>query len=451
MSTRLVESASRMLDTRLSRRGFLRRAAMVGTALVAAPATYILRPVSAQAAVLPGDCGANTPCNDGWTDFCINLAGHGVNTCPPGSMVAGWWRAEGNGPYCNGGHRYFMDCNASTCSCPCGPSGTCDHSCTQFPCECNLESCDHRKVGCTRFRYGQCNNHHPCLGPITCRVVTCVTPWEWDSSCTQTTAVADSTYDHPPASVLPDTAPKPPRPARVGVVTGNTWELRNSASGGAPHSTFTFGSAGDVPLMGDFANSGVSTAGMVRNTRHGIAGTESSLIWYLRQVEGPGDPEIAVAYGRPGDIPVVGDWNRNGVHTIGVVRGGRWLLRNNNSPGPAHLDITFSGYQAGDIPVVGDWDGDGRTGIGYARVQGDEVRWLLRDTLSSGGAQHDFTFGAGPGRPVTGDWDGDGAAGVGWFAGGIWHVRNQLSSGAADATFAFGNADGAPVTWWRMT
>jgi hypothetical protein len=235
------------------------------------------------------------------------------------------------------------------------------------------------------------------------------------------------------------------------VVTGNSWQLRDTASGGAAHSTFNFGSAGDIPLMGDFANSGVSTAGMVRNTRHGIAGTESSLIWYLRQVEGPGDPEIAVAYGLPGDSPVVGDWNRNGVHTIGVVRGGRWLLRNNNSAGPSHLDITFSGYQEGDIPVVGDWDGDGRTGIGYARVQGDEVRWLLRDTLSSGGPQHDFTFGAGPGRPVTGDWDGDGATGVGWFAAGIWHVRNQLSSGAADATFAFGNADGVPVTWWRMT
>ena len=76
MSKRLVESASKFLDGKVSRRGFLRRAAWVGTALVAAPATYMFRPVTAQAAVLPSQCGSNTPCNDGWTDFCINLPGH---------------------------------------------------------------------------------------------------------------------------------------------------------------------------------------------------------------------------------------------------------------------------------------------------------------------------------------------------------------------------------------
>lgn len=451
MSTRLVESATRFLDGKVSRRGFLRRAAWVGTAIVAAPATYLFRPVTAQAAVLPSQCGPNTPCNDGWTDFCINLPGHSVNTCPPGSMIAGWWRAEGNGPYCNGGVRYFMDCNGSSCSCGCGSSGTCAPSCTEFPCQCNLDSCDHRKVGCTRFRYGQCNNHEACLGPIVCRVVTCIPPWEWDSSCTTTTAVANATYNHPPASVQPDMSPKPATPARIGVVTGNAWQLRNSASAGGADATFTFGSVGDRPVMGDYSNAGVRTAGMVRNTRFGIAGTEGNLIWYLRQVEGPGNPDLVIEYGSPGDFPVVGDWDRDGVSEIGVVRGNRWLLRNRNSAGSPDIDITFSGWQQGDIPVVGDWDGDGRTGIGYARVQGGQVRWLLRDTLNSGGAEYDFTFGSGgSGHPVAGDWNGDGIWGVGWFSGGTWQIRNSLSPGSADSTFSFGNANGIPVTWTRL-
>ena len=177
MSAKLVEAASRVLDTHTSRRGFLRRAAMVGTALVAAPATYILRPGSAYGAIVPSECGGGTRCNDGWTDLCCNI--HGVNTCPPGNVVAGWWRAEGN-TFCDGNSRYYMDCNSASCGgCSCGETGTCAHTCVSCNCQCNHDNCNERKVCCTRFRYGQCNRHMPCIGPITCRVVTCVPPWEW--------------------------------------------------------------------------------------------------------------------------------------------------------------------------------------------------------------------------------------------------------------------------------
>ena len=443
MSTKLVDAASRFLDARTSRRGFLRRAAMVGTALVAAPATYILRPVTAEAAVTPGDCPSGSKCNDGWTDFCSNI--HGVNTCPPGALVGGWWRAEGN-TYCNGGSRYYMDCHGAECSCGCGASGTCSSGCTDFPCMCNHDNCHERKIGCTRFRYGQCNNQEPCIGAIVCRVVTCIPPWEWDSSCTKTDAVSQSTYSHGSTTeapgLHPDSTPKGPYPARPAVLVGNTWQLRNLLSSGNPSSTFQFGLPGDVPVVGDFSNSGVRTVGMVRGARHGVAGTHDTLTWYLRQVEGPGDPDLVVEYGRAGDIPVVGDWDGNGVHTIGVVRGNRWLLRNSNSPGGADYDFTFG--QSGDIPVVGDWNGDGRTSIGM--VRGD--RWLLRNSLSSGGADYDFMFG-GSGIPVTGDWNGNGRTGVGWFNSGTWSIRNPLSSGTPSSTFTFGNSNGIPATWGR--
>ena len=33
-----------------------------------------------------------------------------------------------------------------------------------------------------QFRYGQCNQA-VCVGPIRCRVVTCVPPWQWDPAC----------------------------------------------------------------------------------------------------------------------------------------------------------------------------------------------------------------------------------------------------------------------------
>ena len=436
MSTRLVAAATRAVDTRTSRRGFLRRAAMVGTALVAAPAAYILRPGSAYGAVVPSQCSGGARCNDGWTDFCCNI--HGVNTCPPGDVVAGWWRAEGN-TFCDGRSRYYMDCNSADCGgCSCGGSGTCSDTCVNCNCQCNHDNCNERRVCCTRFRYGQCNNHLPCIGPITCRVVTCVPPWEWDSTCTTTSAVSQSTYTHNAPGLLPDTTPKGPYRARPAVVSGTRFELRNTLSSGAANQTFDFGLPGDYPVAGDFSNAGVRTIGMVRNTRHGVAGV-GSLVWFLRQVEGPGSANLVIEYGIPGDIPVVGDWNGNGVHTIGVMRGNRWLLRNSNRAGSPDIGFVFG--QAGDIPVVGDWNGDGRTGIGVVRGN----RWMLRNTLSAGPPDWDFTF-AGNGMPVTGDWDGDGRTGVGWFNAGTWTIRNIGST--ASTSFTFGG-NGFPLTWGR--
>jgi hypothetical protein len=437
MSTRLVAAASRALDSRVSRRGFLRRAAMVGTALVAAPVTYILRPTSAYAAVVPSQCGGGKACNDGWTDFCCNV--HGVNTCPPGNVVAGWWRAEGN-TYCDGNSRYYMDCNSADCGgCSCGGSGTCSDNCVDCNCHCNHDNCNERKTCCTRFRYGQCNNQMPCVGPITCRVVTCVPPWEWDSTCTTTDAVSQSTYSHNASGLLPDTTPKGPYPARPAVLTGGTWQLRNTTTSGGANQTFDFGIDGDYPVMGDFSNAGVRTVGVVRNTRHGPAGRDN-LVWLLRQIEGPGDPELVIEYGRPGDIPVVGDWDGDGVHTIGVVRGNQWLLRNSNREGGADLDFVFG--QVGDIPVVGDWNGDGRTGIGVVRGN----RWLLRNTASAGGPDYDITF-AGGGHPVTGDWFGNWRTGLGWFDSGSWSIRGIANPSII--TFDFGNPNGIPATWGR--
>ncbi|MGB8362624.1 MAG: twin-arginine translocation signal domain-containing protein [Acidimicrobiia bacterium] len=440
MSTKLVSAASRFLDARTSRRGFLRRAAMVGTALVAAPATYLLRPVTAEAAIVPSQCGSRTRCNDGWTDFCANI--YGVNTCPPGALVGGWWRATGN-THCGGGNRYYMDCHDEACSCGCGSSGTCSATCTDFPCHCSHDNCNERKTACTRFRYGQCNNQEPCIGAIICRVVTCIPPWEWDSSCRTTDAISQSTYSHDAPGLHPDITPKGPYPARLAVITGTTWELRNSLTSGGANSTFQYGLDDDFPIMADFSNSGVRTAGMVRGTRHGLEGNNDQLVWYIRQVEGPGDPALVVAYGRAGDIPVVGDWNGTGVHTMGVVRGNRWLLRNANRNGTPSYDFTFG--QPGDIPVVGDWNGNGRTGIGVVRGN----RWLLRNSPSSGAPDYDFTFGSGNGYPVTGDWNGNGSTGIGWFDAGTWQIRHSPSSGGSDSTFTFGNPNGRPATWGR--
>ncbi|HEX2154976.1 MAG TPA: hypothetical protein VHL52_13495 [Acidimicrobiia bacterium] len=442
MSRRLVDASSRLLESRTSRRGFLRRAALVGTALIAAPGTYILRPGDAYSAVVntPSSCPPGSRCRDGgWTEFCCTMTG--VNTCPPGTMIAGWWRAEypGSGTdHCDGNSRYYMDCNSSDChGCGCGGSGTCGNDCVDCGCTCANDDCGEWKTCCTRFRYGQCNQDIACLGPIVCRVVTCVSPWEWDSTCTTTDAVSQSTWYHDAGCLHPSGA----YPALPAVVDGTSWQLRNSLSGGSPQTTYVYGEPGDVHLMADWSGSGIKTSAVVRGVRRGPAG-DTGLTWHVRQVEEGGQPDLVFEYGRAGDIPVVGDWDGDGVATPGVVRGNSWLLRNSNSSGPPDIELQFG--DPGDVPVVGRWTDDGRARPGVVRGS----TWIVQTTAS--GATNTFDFGPG-GVPVVGDWTGTGVDRPGWFDGGTWHLRNSLSSGTADTTFQFGSAGDVPLTWGRVT
>jgi hypothetical protein len=68
-----------------------------------------------------------------------------------------------------------------------------------------------------------------------------------------------------------------------------------------------------------------------------------------------GFADFALNYGIPGDQPVTGDWDADGVDTIGVYRNGVFMLRNSNTVGFA--DIVFGLGNPGDMPIAGDWDG----------------------------------------------------------------------------------------------
>jgi len=205
-----------MLESRVTRRSFVVKSAMAGSALAVAPALYVLRPVSAYAAICNcagHNCTCGSACCDGYTDFCCAITGS--NTCPPGSFAAGWWKADGSA-FCNGA-RYYIDCNAMCgCSTGCGPF--CNSSCDTATCGCGLGDCNHRRVACNRFRYGQCHQEIGCSGRITCRVVSCTPPWQLDSACATTSATDNATANHnapclqnvpaPPPTFFPP----PPRP-----------------------------------------------------------------------------------------------------------------------------------------------------------------------------------------------------------------------------------------------
>ena len=195
--TPLIDRLARLTDKGgMGRRSFLARTAVVGSALATAPLNWALRPMSAYAAVCAcsgSSCDCGSLCCDGYTEFCCTITGR--NTCPPGTEVAGWWKVDGSS-FC-GGPRYYMDCNAGCGACTsCGGTGLCSGSCSGTACRCANGSCGNRKTGCNRFRYGQCNQAIACLGPIVCRVVTCVPPWQIEPTCTTSPATDENTRSH---------------------------------------------------------------------------------------------------------------------------------------------------------------------------------------------------------------------------------------------------------------
>ena len=178
----IVGWASRALAARTSRRGFLARTAVAACALAATPRRCLFEPVSADDAI----CGAGNTCGSGWTVMCCTI-NNGVNGCPPGSFAAGWWKADGS-PFCCGAPRYYIDCNAS-----CRPQGGYDCGCH---CHTDPTTCDHRRVCCNQFRYGQCHQEIACYGPVVCRVISCIPPYLLDPACTTTVATDNATATH---------------------------------------------------------------------------------------------------------------------------------------------------------------------------------------------------------------------------------------------------------------
>jgi hypothetical protein len=208
LAATLTDRASDFLDRRSSRRGFLSRTALVGSALTVAGPTYVLRPRTAYAAVcscLGRSCDCGSLCCDGYTEFCCAI--YGENSCPPATILAGWWKVD-NSSFCNGAARYYMDCNKTSPNCRCGGAGVCRGSDTR----CQCRSCGNRKDGCTVFRYGNCNNQVACVGPIMCRVVTCTRPWEIDPGCSTVARTDNNTRNHHRPCLDP---PRPPNAEEI--------------------------------------------------------------------------------------------------------------------------------------------------------------------------------------------------------------------------------------------
>ncbi len=239
----------------------------------------------------------------------------------------------------------------------------------------------------------------------------------------------------------------PPAPAAEGVVdevglfdpASGRWHLRYPDG---RLSSFFFGIPGDTPLLGDWDCDGVDTVALYR---------QSSGFAYLRNSNDFGVGERQFFFGIPGDVPIAGDWDGDGCDTLGIYRQGRFFLNNQLDTSFADLDFYFGA--AGDQPFAGDFNGDGKDTVGVYRAA---ERWsFITEDLSGlpiggGVATTDGTFWTvgSDAVVVAGDWDGDGDDTRGAFRQqfSAFLLENTNGQPQADEVYEFGESDWLPVT-----
>jgi hypothetical protein len=397
----VTERLGGLLASRTSRRSFLARTTMAATALSIGPIDYLVRPGSAYAQIcecVPGsDCDCSDLCCDGYTQFCCTI-NNGVNACPVGTFAGGWWLADGS-IYC-AGPRYYIDCMGECQGCGCGGGNFCP-SCDGLDCECALGTCSNRHVGCTEFRYGQCNQQISCSGRIACRVVSCTAPWLLDSSCTTVVQVDDSTADHfAPCQGGPT---REPVVGMAATVTGQGYWLVDAGGG-----VQVFG---DAPFYGDLVGTVLAkpVVGMCATPTgrgywmvaadggifaFGDAGFEGSTgnIALARPVVGMSDDPPTDGYRFVASDGGVFDFDAGFYGSLGDIRLAQPVVgMAATSSGTAYWLVAADGgiFAFGDAPFYGSL-GDvhlARPVVAMAATPGDKGYWMV---ASDGGV---FAFG----------------------------------------------------------
>ena len=227
--------------------------------------------------------------------------------------------------------------------------------------------------------------------------------------------------------------------------------LRNSNTAGNADLTFTLGQAGDIPVAGDWNGDGIDDAGVFRPAAGQFLLRVPGVSFVCNPVCHPvfTVTTITINFGVPGDLPVAGDWNGDGIDTPGVFRNGQFLLTNgpntNNSSPPVNFTANFGA--AGDLPVAGDWNGDGIDSIGV--FEPSFGVFLLSNSNTSGAIDFTFVFGAAEDLPLAGDWNGDGVDTIGTFRPSVaqFFLNNINDDFNANLTliFNFGATGDQPI------
>ncbi len=239
----------------------------------------------------------------------------------------------------------------------------------------------------------------------------------------------------------PPPPPPPSGPSTVGVQDPSTgiWTLQTHDGS---TEEFYYGDPNDIPFIGDWNGDGIETVGLYR---------KSVGFLFLRYTNTQGYANVDIYYGIPGDIPVGGDWNGDGVDTVGIYRPSeaRFYLRNTNTQGIADIDLQFG--EVGDVPVAGDWNGDGKDTVGVYRPSTKMV--YLTDSITDPTISVTFEYtGTAPGdKIIAGDWDNDKHDTLGVFrpSTSTFYLRDTFTQESANITLTLGKSWMNPIAgYW---
>jgi len=304
----------------------------------------------------------------------------------------------------------------------------------------------------------------------------------------------------PPDNVAPQTAPAiafvPPAPRPV-------------ISPPPPDSPLSFGYIGTGGMLDYSWHLSVIDAGAPRGrgdpvTQGGLVWRSVTFLdvtdWYAQPLdrghwtlgtrigaEGGVRAAREVIFGDADSVPVIGDWNGDGKHDLGVYRDGHFFLDLNGNGRWDDADLWARLGDELDFPVSGDWNGDGKDDIGIfgpawpgdpqamdvesglpdmrnrtspvpkpknvppqPKEAASGLRLLRRTAVGTTRADvidHVFRYGAGAQIPVTGDWSGDGIKNIGVFRDGQWRLDADGDGrwSENDRVFQYGQAGDLPV------
>jgi DNA-binding beta-propeller fold protein YncE len=232
-----------------------------------------------------------------------------------------------------------------------------------------------------------------------------------------------------------------PKNDTIGIyrATTTSFYLRNSNTTGIADitSAMSYAVAGDLALVGDWNGDGVDTIGLFRNGQF--------LLQDSNRAESA--PDYSFVLGNPGDTPLMGDWNGDGADGVGVFRPSNGLIYLRSTLTTGFADFTMVLGVPGDRGVAGDWNGDGQDSPGVFRPS--NVTFYLTNKVTNGSVFGDYSLALGLSGdlPISGDWIHQGSSGVGVFrpTNGIIYLKNNLSPGFADTNITFGVANDQPV------
>lgn len=188
-----------------------------------------------------------------------------------------------------------------------------------------------------------------------------------------------------------------------------------------------FGSAGDLPLLGDFNNDGVMDRAVFRNGQ------------WIFDYDLDGDVDARDQYGTSGDIPLAGEFNNDDTMDRAVFRNGQWIFDYDLD---GDVDKRNLYGIDGDVPLAGDLNNDGVPDRAVFR----NGQWIV-DFGMDGVVDTRDHFGVPTDLPLVGRLDVGSSMDRAVFRNGQWIIDDGID-GSADLRLNFGTTGDLPLIWY---